>query len=261
MPTRSSVARSSVTLPLRDSAERVSYGFGPSSSHAENNWKGKGRSSKPRLIVGIDYGTTYTSVAYRYISEGQESSSGSLGAQLRDVQDVQEWPAATETPFVPTVSMYDSAEERPLIPKWWGYKVARALKREEVPNTAYAVHLAKLILHEARETQRETIRLKELSRNLGKEQIDLIEDFLRQIHNYLLGDAGYFQEHHASYLNDVDIEFVFGVPAAWSEPEQQAMIEAATEVGFTNPSRGSEPEAMATVFFAQHETSLEVSYC
>src|SRR5208282_4982496 len=129
MPARSSVARSSVTLPLRDSAERVSYLSGPSVSHADNDEKGKGKASKNRLIIGIDYGTTYTSVAYRYIPDGRESSSGSLGAQLRDVQDVQEWPAATETPFVPTVSMYDSAEEMPLMPKWWGYRVARALKR------------------------------------------------------------------------------------------------------------------------------------
>jgi hypothetical protein len=36
------------------------------------------------------------------------------------------------------------------------------------------------------------------------------------------------------------------------------MVEAAVEAGIENPSRGSEPEAMAAIFFAQHETSLKV---
>jgi len=159
--------------------------------------------------------------------------------------------------------MYDSAQRRsraPNLPKWWGYKVQRALDREEALDTARAVHLAKLILHEARETEKGADRIRHLAEEVERKEIDLIMDFLQQLFNYLLGDDGYFKEHHASWLADSDIDFVFGVPAAWSEPEQQAMVEAAKSLGFTTASRGSEPEAMAASYFAQHETSIEVGY-
>jgi molecular chaperone DnaK (HSP70) len=263
MAPRSSFAAPSVTLPLRDSAERLSTAGGPSTSHPGSNRKGKSKAVRGRLLVGIDYGTAHTSVAYSYIPPGQDVSPGSLGARLDRVNLITKWPGGPGTAFVPTVTMYDSAQRRsraPNLPKWWGYKVQRALDREEAPDTARAVHLAKLILHEARETEKEADRLRHLAEEVGRKEIDLIMDFLQQLYNYLLGDNGYFIEHHASWLADSDIDFVFGVPAAWSEPEQQAMVEAAKSLGFITASRGSEPEAMAASYFAQHETSIEVGY-
>jgi hypothetical protein len=263
MAPRSSLASSSVTLPLRDSAERLLTTGGPSNSRMGANRRGKAKATRGRLLVGIDYGTAQTSVAYSHIPAGQEASPVSLGARLEKVHLITKWPGGPGTSFVPTVTMYDSASRRPRVPnlpKWWGYKVQRALDREEAPSTAHAVHLAKLILHESRETEKEANQLKELADKVGREQIDLIMDFLQQLYNYLLGDDGYFKEHHASWLADSDIEFVFGVPAAWSEPEQQAMVEAAKKIGYNTPSRGSEPEAMAASYFAQHETSIEASY-
>jgi hypothetical protein len=263
MAPRSSLASSSVTLPLRDSAERLSSSAGPSTFHTGADRRGKAKPTRGRLLVGIDYGTAHTSVAYSHIPAGQDASPGSLGARLERVNLITKWPGGQGTAFVPTVTMYDSAPRRsraPNLPKWWGYKVQRALDRDEAPCTAHAVHLAKLILHEARETEEEANRLKELADKVGREQIDLIMDFLQQLFDYLLGDDGYFKEHHASWLAGSDIEFIFGVPAAWSEPEQQAMVEAAKKLGYTTSSRGSEPEAMAASYFAQHETSIEVSH-
>jgi len=252
------MARSSATLPLRESAERFSNSGGPSTSYVRSDRRVKGKSSRSRLLVGIDYGTTYTSVAYAYIKDGQDANLGSLGVRLSEVQHIASWHGPYESPIVPTVTMYDSSD--PSKPKWWGYKVARAIDREEAPDTANAVHLAKLLLHKARETEKETVRLTGLAQKMGKKDIDLIVDFLRQLYDYLFGDDGYFKQHHASWLDDADIDFVFGVPAAWSEPEQQAMIRAAEEAGFTKPSRCSEPEAMAASYFGPHDSSFEVSY-
>ncbi len=261
MAPRSSLAQSPMTLPLRDSAERLLNSGGPPKPLTRSNRKGKSKTKRGRLLVGIDYGTAHTSVAYSYIPAGQDVSPGSLGERLERVNLITKWPGGPGTAFVPTVTMYDSAHRKsraPNLPKWWGYKVQRALDREEAPDTAHAVHLAKLILHEARETETEANQLKSLAEEVGRKQIDLIMDFLQQLYNYLLGDGGYFKEHHASWLTDCDIEFIFGVPAAWSDPEQQAMVEAAKCLGFTTASRGSEPEAMAASYFAQHETSIEV---
>ena len=58
-----------------------------------------------------------------------------------------------------------------------------------------------------------------------------------------------------------DIEFVIGVPAAWKEQEQIDMVAAAGRAGFQNASRVSEPEAVATEFFADeaYKGRLEVS--
>jgi molecular chaperone DnaK (HSP70) len=214
------------------------------------------------LIIGIDYGTAHTSVAYLHIPRGQDSNHLSLGARLDKVLSVTKWPSGIGAAFVPTVTMYDCAGLRdnvPNLPKWWGYRVQRAIDREGAPDTAHVAHLAKLVLHEAQETAEESRRLKALAQRVGREEIDLIMDFLQQLYDYLLGEDGYFAEHHASWLDDSDIEFVFGVPAAWSIPEQQAMVETAKKVGFDNPSRGSEPEAVGVSYFAQHETSLNVS--
>lgn len=263
MAPKSSLAPSSVTLPLRDSAERPSNASGTSTSCTASNRKEKPKASRGRLLVGIDYGTAHTSVAYSHIPAGQDGSHGSLGTGLERVNLITKWPGGPGTAFVPTVTMYDSAQRRsrtPNLPKWWGYKAQRALDREEAPNTARAVHLAKLILHESRETEKEASRLGNPAKEIGRNEIDLIMDFLQQLHNYLLGDNGYFKEQHASWLAESDVDFVFGVPAAWSEAEQQAMVEAAKSLGFTAASRGSEPEAMAASYFAQHETSIEVGY-
>jgi hypothetical protein len=68
--------------------------------------------------------------------------------------------------------------------------------------------LAKLILHEARETEKETDRLRHLAEEEWRKEIDLIVDFLQQLYNYILRDDGYFKEHHASWLVDSDIDFV-----------------------------------------------------
>lgn len=114
------------------------------------------------------------------------------------------------------------------------------------------------MLHEAKEREQETTRLKETALRTGKAEIEYIGDFLRRLHQFLLGEDGYFREHHSAWLVDAEIEFILGVPAAWSEPEQQEMVQAAVEAGIENPSHGSEPEAMAAIFFAQHETSLKV---
>jgi molecular chaperone DnaK (HSP70) len=170
------------------------------------------------------------------------------------------WQGTSETGYTPTTLLYFPADGGSG-PRYWGYKVAKSQNRKDIPEDAYEIRLAKLLLHEARETRQETLRLKEIAQSHGKEDIDFIRDFLHQLHNFLLGEYGYFQQHHSPWLVNTDIEFIIGVPAAWSEPEQQTMIQAAIEAGFENPSRGSEPEAMAAIYFAQHETSLEVISC
>jgi hypothetical protein len=248
-----------MTLPLRESIEGSPIrpsASGPSRpQHTDSNVNNP---AKSLLLIGIDYGTTFTSIAYIYIKNGISVNSGSLGVRLSSIECITSWPGATETGFVPTTTLYASKEPDASDPKWWGYKVAKALDRREAPPTAYEIRLAKLLLHEAKETEEEASRLKKIASDAGKEETEFIEDFLRRLHEFLLGNRGYFKTHHSSWLEDVEIEFILGMPAAWSEPEQQKMIQAAIAAGIENPSRGSEPEAMAAIYFAQHETSLKV---
>ena len=257
MGPKTSDGRRSMTLPVRESAEGSPFSADRPSAGPSQVGHPKGR---PRnlLLIGLDYGTTFTSVAYTYIKDGLASNGGSLEVRLALIEYITSWPAATETPFVPTTTLYDANDPEPAQPKWWGYKVAKALDRKSVAANSHEVNLAKLLLHEARETEDVTFRLKMLADDMGKADIDFIGDFLSCLHEFLLGNDGYFRRHHSSWLDDVEIEFILGVPAAWSEPEQQAMIRAAMEAGFENPSRGSEPEAMAAIFLSQHETSLKV---
>lgn len=182
-----------------------------------------------------------------------------MDVRLSSIDHIISWPGVTETAFVLTTTLYSSIENHPGDPKWWGYKVGRALERKETSQSAYEIRLAKLLLHEAKKTKEETLRLKDLAHRAEKRGTELISDFLSHLQKFLFGENGYFREHHSSWLTNVKVEYIMGVPAAWSEPEQAAMIEAAIEAGINNPSRGSEPEAMAGIFFALHETSLKAS--
>lgn len=255
--------RRSMTLALHDSDEPTRPAS-PASGRLRfvNGRETRNGNSKNLLVIGIDYGTTFSAVAHEYVKNGNDLNSGSLGIRLESIKYIVSWPGATESPVVPTTTLYSSQIHDPIDPKWWGYKVAKALKRKDTPPTAYEIRLAKLLLHEAKETEEEALRLKDIARKAGKAEIEFVSDFLSCLQKFLFGEngsGGYFRERFSEYLEDVEVEYILGVPAAWSEPEQQAMVKAAIQAGMKNPSRGSEPEAMAGIFFAEHEASLKAS--
>jgi len=88
----------------------------PSLSHTQHTDPSVNIPAKSLLLIGIDYGTTFTSIAYIYIKNGTSVNSGSLGVRLSSIECITSWPGATETGFVPTITLYESKEPGPSDP-------------------------------------------------------------------------------------------------------------------------------------------------
>jgi hypothetical protein len=219
---------------------------------------------KQRLVVGIDYGTTFSSVAYACIpAEGIPLA----GSHRPDIQPIMIWPAKTGTAELPTKTVYYNDENND--PKLeWGFGT-RALEPEARGLTAcHPISLAKLLLHSSHETGEETQCIRSYAAEIPRSGKELVEDFLARVYDYLFRDdsraPGHLWESEPDLMKRFkksDIEFVVGVPAAWTEQEQIDMVAAAGRAGFQNASRISEPEAVATEFFADeaYKGRLEVS--
>ena len=100
---------------------------------------------KQRLIVGVDYGTTFSSVAYATIpAEGFPL----VGPNRPDIQPVMIWPGKTGTAELPTRTIYYNDENNDLKLEW-GFG-ARSLELEARGFTAWRpIALAKLLLFDA----------------------------------------------------------------------------------------------------------------
>jgi len=225
---------------------------------------GEEEAPKQRLIVGVDYGTTFSSVAYATIpAEGFPLA----GPNRPDIQPVVIWPGKTGTAELPTRTIYYSDENNDL-KLMWGFG-ARGLELEARGFTAWhSIALAKLLLHSSYETGEETSSLQRYAAEIPKCGKELVEDFLARLFDYLFREdamaPGHLWESEPDLMKRFkksDIEFVIGVPAAWKEQEQIDMIAAAGRAGFRNASRVSEPEAVATEFFVDeaYKGRLEVS--
>ena len=175
---------------------------------------------RQRLIVGVDYGTTLSSVAYASIPiEGFPLA----GPNRPDIQPVMIWPGKTGTAKLPTKAIYYNDENDD--PKLeWDFS-ARALETEARGLTACrTISLAKLLLHPSRETGEETTRLQRCAAEIPKSGKELVEDFLARLYDYLFREdpraPGHLWESEPELMKRFktdDIEFVIGVPAAWRE--------------------------------------------
>jgi molecular chaperone DnaK (HSP70) len=208
--------------------------------------------SKQRLVVGIDYGTTFSSVAYACIPvEGIPLA----GSHRPDIQPIMTWPVKTGTAELPTKTIYYNDEKNEAKVEW-GFG-ALALEPEARGLTACRhISLAKLLLHSSQETGEETQSIRRYAAEIPRSGKELVEDFLAYLYDYLFREdaiaPGYLWESEPDLMRRFkksDIEFVIGVPAAWTEQEQIDMVAAAGRAGFQNASRVSEPEAVATEFF------------
>jgi len=224
---------------------------------------GEEEAPKQRRVIGIDYGTTLTSVAYACVpAEGIPFA----GAHRLDIQTVLIWPGKAGLAEVPTQTIYYNDENDD--PKLeWGFG-AQTLQVEARGLTAcHPISLAKLLLHTSQETDEETERIRRDAAEIPRTGKQLVQDFLSHLYEYLFCEdvraPGLLWESEPDFMKHSrksDIEFVIGVPAAWTEQEQIDVVAAAGRAGFQNASRVSEPEAVATEFFADeaYKSRLEV---
>ncbi|KAF9278847.1 hypothetical protein BGZ68_008320 [Mortierella alpina] len=177
------------------------------------------------IIMAIDWGTTYSSMAYAYQQDGE-------------VHEVSTWPKQTHNyPKVPTCNLYGPGSNEILE---WGYPAKLAITKPPYKNH---VLLSKYKLH-----------LDDASGPHpplpnGLTVVDAIADYLRLFHAHVVqtvlkGFGAAFEQQH--------IQYCLSVPAMWTDNAKAMMRQAALQAGMISPLDPphrllliSEPEAAA----------------
>ncbi|KAF3913237.1 hypothetical protein AA313_de0208395 [Arthrobotrys entomopaga] len=200
-----------------------------------------------RLIVGVDYGTTFTGVAH-----------GHTGSKTVDsIISINSWPGLGNANEVkaPSQIAYGSGEDFPHGFRW-GY---------DIPQDRNLVrHVwVKLLLNspstannganmDADPTFANKPALKPPSGYMqlppGKQAIDVVADYLSGVYAHALERLS--QQYGREYVDVTPIDFVLTVPAIWSDKARNLTKEAAKRAGFASRKDDkinlvTEPEAAA----------------
>jgi hypothetical protein len=213
--------------------------------------------SRPsRIVLGLDYGTTFTGVAF----------SDSTGT-IRDIQLITDWPGThghnAVNEKVPSQVAYGSLQTNPPnenIYDWgtWGNLIP--------PNTARQ-YWTKLKLDEKAKRPRELEMLLALISNdftalnmrepedeegppayPGKEAKDIVTDYLTGVKNHVFRSME--RTFGKELFKTCQLDVVITVPAVWSDKAKDLTFQAVANSGFVGDKERikmvTEPEAAAT---------------
>ncbi|ERS97679.1 hypothetical protein HMPREF1624_05850 [Sporothrix schenckii ATCC 58251] len=203
--------------------------------------------SAARIVMAIDYGTTFTGVAY--------AQSVGRPIDLNDIHVVQNWPGASEVK-VPSQISYSNSKNRLL---QYGYSI---------DDDSEVLSKTKLELQESRDRGRElttftqtlhglaSLRLNDanaiagrIPRHLAKTAEDIVQDYLERIADVTYDDM--INTLGRAVPEQIPIDLVITHPAKWSEEALNKTYRAAiSSFGdrfptIRNVSFVSEPEACA----------------
>lgn len=207
-------------------------------------------SKKDALIIGIDFGTTYSGIAWAFTGD-------------QKVRTIRKWPGEPlQMDKVKTEIAYkeDGTKYK------WGFDIKK--------DSTNALRWFKLLLHsndsgkgslfsqqqEDRISQEKFRRLKETVAAIpqGKSPKDLVADYLKAINSHLMSTLRKSQQ--PSFMNtlgkEVPVHYYLTVPAMWSPEAKELTRQAAKDAGIgeLGPVRLiSEPEAAAAHCFTQYQ--------
>ncbi|KUI73911.1 hypothetical protein VM1G_09601 [Cytospora mali] len=187
------------------------------------------------LVVGIDFGTSYSSVAWASASEFSKGQ----------VNIVTVWPEGHGEQWkVPTELCYEEDGINPT----WGY---------QIPADADPVRCLKLLLLKDEDLEEDVrnsewlVRGRRMMKENGKTAVDLVADYLRALWQHVIGTIT--RARGSSAVESLSFHVVITVPAIWKGYARQAMKNAARKAGIldwgpegkTSLSFAPEPEAAA----------------
>ncbi|KAL9062410.1 MAG: hypothetical protein Q9157_008945 [Trypethelium eluteriae] len=192
--------------------------------------------SKAQLIVGIDFGTTFSGVAFAFATNNEAKE---------DI--ITEWPGAGNQTKqkIPTVLYYDQHQQV----VGWGPDIAEALAPTGYPKPGVQkVEWFKLQLMLSGNTYIDPINLPPLPP--GKSEIDVAADYLfklrQAIRNQLRKSLGEVFDRE-----ERNIKYFLTVPAIWNDAGKAATRAAAIQAGYLRDENDNrltlitEPEAAA----------------
>ncbi|KAH6665783.1 hypothetical protein B0J14DRAFT_605889 [Halenospora varia] len=211
------------------------------------------KDTEPRIVLGLDYGTTYTGLAWMQTRDDGRPLS------VADLRSFRNWPGK-DAEKVPSSYSY-SKTSRQARKKQWGYSIddqSRVLRwtklelepretkkeLEELRELVQGLNLVKKL-----KENRDTGKVDEIPRHISKDAIEIIRDYLSKI-------ARAWRDHmtyrSASVLTEVPLDIVITHPAAWKYEAlnklYQAVMGAFDPVTFPTIRHVylvSEPEACA----------------
>lgn len=221
----------------------IPYAFDPTSnsSSATNGSSATASDGSPtadRLIVGVDFGTTYSGVAAVY------------SATPEDVDIIKTWPGGNgiTSDKVPTEIAYDipakdnaSGATNCTTPRAikWGFQ----FKPEES-----RLRCIKLFLDRNQKLPHFVSPLDTAAqlRKYERTVMDAVSDYLTQIYKHTMDTLT--RRYGETFMSMTKVQFVLTVPAVWSDSAKNATLQAAERAGLGNIhdlKLISEPEAAA----------------
>ncbi|KAK0384295.1 hypothetical protein NLU13_8383 [Sarocladium strictum] len=237
----------SLNLPLRSSTNTsrrsqesrnyfTSY-TPPSSTEAINGPVREPTRDQPpatdRLIVGVDFGTTFSGVAAVYTSTPD------------DIEIIKTWPGGNgiTSDKVPTEIAYDfppnttGTTDPPTVK--WGFQFRPEESR---------LRCIKLFLDRSQKLPFYVSPLDTAAqlKRFGKNVVDAVSDYLTQVHAHTMDTLT--RRYGESFMASTRVEFVLTCPAVWSDAAKNTTLQAAERAGMGSKSEIqmiSEPEAAA----------------
>lgn len=208
--------------------------------------------SSSDLIIGIDFGTTFTGVAYAHAAGvGPVTTTAEMRRAADKVSVIKKWPnrSGSYTEKTPSVIAYHKAP-----PAWGGY-----VKPTDEPQVAhFKLGLQENIARHYQQHMGQTARAKSV---LGgylvdhnwkhpqlphKNAVDFAGDYLTGVVQYVTTEAlpNHFGER---FLRNQKMSYVITVPAIWSDKAKEQTRQAAIAAGITayDLTLITEPEAAA----------------
>ncbi|KAK4102666.1 actin-like ATPase domain-containing protein [Parathielavia hyrcaniae] len=226
----------SISLPLRPSPSKRNRDsrnyFTTSSAEAINGPVREPAQINDRLIVGVDFGTTFSGVAAVYTGTPD------------DIEIIKTWPGGNgiTSDKVPTEISYEvPANAAPGIAPTvkWGFQ----FKPEES-----RLRCIKLFLDRSQKLPFYVSPLETAAqlKRYNKTVVDAVSDYLTQIYKHTMDTLR--RRYGESFMASTKVDFVLTCPAVWSDAAKNTTLQAAERAGMGAQSQIqmiSEPEAAA----------------
>ncbi|KAI9149947.1 Heat shock 70 kDa protein 12B [Paramyrothecium foliicola] len=199
------------------------------------------------LVIGIDFGTTYSGAAWATIDD----------FEAEQINLITNWPGhGREEGKAPTAIYYDHDNGKAR----WGY---------DIEDEVSVLQWFKLLLLRQEDIQDDVqhsdvfLNAKRMLKQSGKSAVDVVADYLRLFWDHIIDTI---QRDRGDFVVEaLQLHVVLTVPAMWKGYARQAMKEAASKAGIledrvagpTTLSFAPEPEAAALASLCEPERSVD----
>ncbi|KAM5341618.1 hypothetical protein ACJ41O_014649 [Fusarium nematophilum] len=194
-----------------------------------------------RLVIALDFGTTFSGIAYSFCSPGKKP----------EVVPIVDWPGleGRKQPKVPTIISYDPKDPSKF--KWGGQLTWRDAHVQGV----------KLLLDpdQPKPMYLPSGSIKSEIKKLPKKPVDIAADFIGAIYGHAIEKIE--SKVPRDYVSICQKHFVLSVPAVWSDQAKDRTLQAAKKAGIHPVTPIKEPEAAALHTLMSQERALSVGDC